>query len=743
MKPENVWNYTLDMLAGTPVGEAAAQCKPIAYNQKNRTFTILAPNKRIAFMVDTPSVVDHLKSFLELIGDTELKLDVQIENTEESEFPEDPIFPGWAQVLETLQREYPRASFDAWMRETWPLSLSDGILTIGARNSYAAEWLSERLTDRVGNLASTLLGETVQVNFICARPPENDITDEDDNIEDEDTQTTGKSVCIEQAAHTAYQDEVDTHEKIYLPGYALRLLWHGDLTAKEMSLWVAFRQSTYYDWSKGKPAKRNIPYWDVLRFANMSRVSFERELSGKDSIAGNMVTILPDETPTTTDPRYANARRYIVQVSPRLSSKDCNALHTILYRATIEAGSMEESLKLIEQTLIAMLEDSPSRYLNDKQNQEFPASRWPKSIAEIVRLVTGYKGDMPQSILTAAEKLQDRIVNGFGNAAISLYYLKEVAPRLNLSQAQMWAIIVLRYRVWQDHLEGDNLGYAVFFGGLDELAERVGTTLRTVKNWLLDPAFCMLAMLQDTDGIELSAQWPRNTAIFDVRLTEPTEREWVEFSENWKKWYTELEKVIHGTGKSDTRNWKKWYMELEKVIHGFGKSDTRLKRFILNIQTNNTKIHESPQTPRHSAQKPGKGGSRAYWDWDFLMSRNAVGKPMSIKLLNDNKTEKRDIAHLCKKFVSWILYGYSEAGRGLSSPVSNALARLRENSYTGAGGDFDRLAALPPNTLRAFIDFDLAGRDLPDNHLADAYTFNFANLPEAAKRELRGRLFED
>ena len=115
---------------------------------------------------------------------------------------------------------------------------------------------------------------------------------------------------------------------------------------------------------------------------------------------------------------------------------------------------------------------------------------------------------------------------------------------------------------------------------------------------------------------------------------------------------------------------------------------------------------------------------------------------MSIKLLNDNKTEKRDIAHLCKKFVSWILYGYSEAGRGLSSPVSNALARLRENSYTGAGGDFDRLAALPPNTLRAFIDLDLAGRDLPDNHLADAYTFNFAHLPEVAKRELRGRLFE-
>jgi hypothetical protein len=744
MKHENAWNYVLDEFGDTPVGDAAAQCKPIAYNDdhRNRTFTILAPNKRIAFMVDTPCVVNHLKSFLDLIGDLELKLVVQVENTEDGEFPEYAVFGGWAQVLETLRDESPRASFDTWMRETWPVSLSDGILTVGARNAYAAEWLSNRVSERAGELASTLLGETVKVNFVCAKSPESGTLGEDDEGEQEDSPLEHQSVRVEQAAATAYQDEVDTHEKIYLPGYALRLLWHGDLTPKEMSLWVAFRQSTYYAWSKGKKAEKNIPYWDVLRFANMSRVSFEREISGKDSIAGDMVKILPGEISTNPDPRYANARRYVVQVNPRLSSRDCNALHTILYRAVIEAGSIEESLELAEQTMTALVEDLPSSYLNVPENQEFPASRWPKSVAEIVRMVTGHKGDMPESVLAAAEKLQDRIINGLGNIPISLYFLREAAPRIGLSQPQMWAVITLRYRVWRDHQDGDSLGYAVFFDGLDELAKRVGATQRTVKNWLLDPAFCVFAVFQDTDGIEFPEKWPRKAAIFDVRLTEPTGREWAEFSENWKKWYTELEKVIHGTGKSDTRVWKKWYTELEKVIHGFGKNDTRLKRFILNIQTNTTKNQESPQNPRLAAQNPGRSGSQAYWDWDSLVARNGVTLAMSKKLLIANKKAGQDISRLCRSFVSWLLYAYSADGRGIEKPVANALARLNENIYSTAGGDFNRLAALPPTTLRAYIDFDLASRELPGSLQADIYKYNFANVPAAEKSKLREALFD-
>jgi hypothetical protein len=56
------------------------------------------------------------------------------------------IFPKWEQVLRLLEQELPRASFDTWVRDTraaaWDSSKQT--LVIGARNLYAADWLSNR-----------------------------------------------------------------------------------------------------------------------------------------------------------------------------------------------------------------------------------------------------------------------------------------------------------------------------------------------------------------------------------------------------------------------------------------------------------------------------------------------------------------------------------------------------------------------------------------------------------------------
>jgi len=95
-----------------------------------------------------------------------------------------------------------------------------------------------------------------------------------------------------------------------------------------------------------------------------------------------------------------------------------------------------------------------------------------------------------------------------------------------------------------------------------------------------------------------------------------------------KKRVTIREKMINGQGKNDKRSGKKRVTDWEKVINDQGKNDKRLNNFI-KPQLNPIKPHESPHTPRqNSAQKPGVG-SRAYWDWDDLMSKNSVSMPMS------------------------------------------------------------------------------------------------------------------
>jgi hypothetical protein len=74
----------------------------------------------------------------------------------------------WESLLNQLQLEMPRASFDTWARDTKPYSWVEDkkALQIAARNSYACDWLKERLTQTVERLLSNLVGEASSVEFV-------------------------------------------------------------------------------------------------------------------------------------------------------------------------------------------------------------------------------------------------------------------------------------------------------------------------------------------------------------------------------------------------------------------------------------------------------------------------------------------------------------------------------------------------------------------------------------------------
>ncbi|HAV77611.1 MAG TPA: chromosomal replication initiator protein DnaA [Anaerolineae bacterium] len=72
----------------------------------------------------------------------------------------------WQSVLGQLQMEMPRASFDTWVRDTKPVSYTDGTLTVGVRNAYARDWLENRLASTVNRLLIGILNSTVDVSFI-------------------------------------------------------------------------------------------------------------------------------------------------------------------------------------------------------------------------------------------------------------------------------------------------------------------------------------------------------------------------------------------------------------------------------------------------------------------------------------------------------------------------------------------------------------------------------------------------
>jgi chromosomal replication initiator protein len=65
-----------------------------------------------------------------------------------------------------------KASFDTWVRDTYPLSYENGILTIAVPNAYARDWLDGRLSSTVNRLLIGILNSSATVNFVVAQAEE-------------------------------------------------------------------------------------------------------------------------------------------------------------------------------------------------------------------------------------------------------------------------------------------------------------------------------------------------------------------------------------------------------------------------------------------------------------------------------------------------------------------------------------------------------------------------------------------
>ena len=76
----------------------------------------------------------------------------------------------WEAALGELQLQMTKATFDQWFRNSIVLSCIDGVLCIGLVNSYAVEWVENRLARVVTRTLATL-GFTGTVRYMGPRPP--------------------------------------------------------------------------------------------------------------------------------------------------------------------------------------------------------------------------------------------------------------------------------------------------------------------------------------------------------------------------------------------------------------------------------------------------------------------------------------------------------------------------------------------------------------------------------------------
>ena len=602
----------------------------------------------------------------------------------------------WQSVIEQMQAEIPKASFDTWLRDTEAISLEGNILTVGVRNAYARDWLENRVSSTVSRLLTGILNANVSVDFVVSAD-ETYPSDEggDNNVELQDL--------------TAYRNIVHPDRVVMLDAYAFRLIEHGDMTPKDMSLWVGFKQAVYSKGGEEKAVVRNIPNQTITRFAMMSRAVFFRELKNADEVAGRVhlagghVEVLPQAA-------YDPSNRYRVLTSPLLTSRDAAVIESLLSADAAMAKDAQEAEQNVIRHLYMLADHDPADWINKPVAITI---RQPQSIHDIVRRVLEIEGDISDTLHESAEQLYNRILHAFGKAFVTHYFLRTVVPALNLTHPQAWAIIILRDRCWYDHQTLTQKDFAIVRGGPETLAHWVGVTEKAMQGWLQQPEFSAFVRMASLEN--LPDGW--SDAVFLVGQQEPV------FQENRD---SESEKVRLASGKSETRSWKSRDSLLEKMRLGLGKSETLLKPQLTTIS--HKKPQEGLKTATTTRARSNDSGQEAVaadvslpsvWDLDWLFKHNKTSAKMQKILRHSGVTGNA--------LVSWMLYAASadpKASR-IEDPYAFALSQVTEFPE-GPNENFGELAALPPRVLAGM----LSGRDF-DN--PNAWLFNSLMVDPAAQ----------
>jgi chromosomal replication initiator protein len=72
----------------------------------------------------------------------------------------------WQATLGQLQMELPKATYDTWVRDAKLIKYQDEIFFIGVQNTYARDWLENRLTSTAVRLLSGIMDAPQQITFV-------------------------------------------------------------------------------------------------------------------------------------------------------------------------------------------------------------------------------------------------------------------------------------------------------------------------------------------------------------------------------------------------------------------------------------------------------------------------------------------------------------------------------------------------------------------------------------------------
>ncbi len=668
----------------------------------------------------------------------------------------------WKSVLDQLQSDMPRASFDTWVRDTKALSYSDGVLTVAARNTYARDWLESRLVDTVNHMLGNM---NAQVNFVVAQNDEDSVEVETDASpapqDDDDT------VDISPADYdSAYEQIVRPDRAVYLPGYFRR--WLRSIGPDLAWMYVSFRQAAYLAGVRSGSMSSRFSGKQLASMSGISERTYWNRVNNPPTwqkLSG-LVKIIEggDEWGKGPVPRRL-PRRYTIAMTLPLTPADTRSLRHWIVSHIDEYGGAEGVLHAAATTALDELIPLDVQPGDDDQAL---------TVRALLREL--FKDELADGLLESlSSALQSHIMPQNDLIVIPLFFIQHVLPHLDAGPG--WMLVILRDMCYVNRENGETRTRVTVKGGYAEIAGWLGMSRpMTIWEWLHGkekgffkrPIFRVYAReveKQKELGFEISER------TFDVMIEDipPQLLEIALTEKDIHAVFNSRNRPVHAAfsigftrlAEDNYANCTIAFTQFAYAIHAvcmivvtplahpghatcIVKSSLTLKPNSLTPKppTLNPQPPVESETPTQPAiGRSGWVGNMSFWDFDFLIRNNSVNPGSKSKLLRTNKKFGRSISSLSIGFVSWLLYAYSPAGTRISDPIGLAIKRLCENASAGAGGDFNRLAKLNPFALKTLFDTDLAGVDPGESLEAGIYKLNFHDLQAIHKRELYRRLF--
>ncbi|MCP4288663.1 MAG: hypothetical protein GY792_30280 [Gammaproteobacteria bacterium] len=391
----------------------------------------------------------------------------------------------WQEVLDQLQLEMPKASFDAWVQNTQVLACENGIFTIGCQNDYAQQWLEKRLTSTIARLLVGMLNRSVDVKFIVS--PDQDPAallsaqhPSEDNLDENVPET------LELTAFRTSLRNIMIHPErvVVIPAGILR--WLPYLGAERGWFWVAMRQR-YYEChhtnqiASGKAFRASAKH--VTRWMKGGRSTFwkfVRELECDDQgTPGSMLAWLIEKS-YTGNRTQANSYRFHVDLP--LTPGDVEHLEQWLMEQDFHhdpVGVLQKAVKMQPREILPY----PAPYPKDEHYQMPPH---PRTTAQVILdFARELSLDKSQRVQVArlAEQLQTRLQNPADNLHLTHYFIQEWLPILGAGPA--WMIALLRDRGYINHRTGEIREHIALSNGYEDIVNILGLKgPETVGLWL-------------------------------------------------------------------------------------------------------------------------------------------------------------------------------------------------------------------------------------------------------------------